>query len=154
MQNKSVNWDKVVAYLQQYRNSGHYHDLFQLTPYWQIVRNKKYLDDDFCCQTGYRHDNTKLNVHHKTYDWHGYEVQHPETPITLCESCHHTIHQNGNGKLNADYAIKVLETMWEDLKRRNAFTTAAEIVEPLFTNRLDEAIWRAEQLFKRLCELK
>lgn len=75
--------------LMDYRN-------FLKTPYWfvisQYVRYKDEHKCRLCDAKGY------LNVHHKTYEHRGFEVNHTEDLITLCGSCHSHHHDHGGTK--------------------------------------------------------
>ena len=87
LQNSDINLDIIANHLKkQYENK-----VFYLTPYWQICRNKVAKNNKFCCQLNYRHDNSKLEVHHPTYVFLGYEAQNLDRLIPLCKECHQTI---------------------------------------------------------------
>ena len=58
--------------------------------YHREVKRKVHLRDGFkCCDCG-----TKLNLelHHLSYKFKGSELEHMETVVTLCGSCHQKRH--------------------------------------------------------------
>lgn len=72
--------------------------------YWQYVKTLV-IKRDFCrCQNKKRSNTTnqlkkcgsqsKLEVHHKTYENLGNELNHLDNLITLCSKCHEKIHEN------------------------------------------------------------
>lgn len=78
--------EKEVA---DYIKNMPYKDFLQ-TPYWEAVANRKRYKANFKCELC---NNTGLlNVHHKSYKNHGYEVDHLEDLIVLCEDCHKKFH--------------------------------------------------------------
>lgn len=63
---------------------------FLQSDYWEIVRDRiLYRDNHTCQQCG---SQTRLQVHHLTYEHHGEEHLYPEDLITLCRSCHEEVH--------------------------------------------------------------
>jgi hypothetical protein len=110
-----------ITYVANYLRRLPYNKEFLRTPYWLIVRNKKLLDDNFLCQLDYKHNNSSLHVHHKTYNYHGYEAQHLECLSTLCASCHHQ-HSKGYREseptVNTSYLIDSLHNQYEELKKQ------------------------------------
>lgn len=66
-----------------------YHEFLQ-SDYWKYVRAQIIERDNNCCQEcGTKYN---LQVHHLTYENHGYEHEHPEDLITLCRGCHEEAH--------------------------------------------------------------
>ena len=65
---------------------------FLNTPYWDAVRSKKLYEAHFKCQLCGKSD-TRLNVHHNSYERHGYEAEYyKEDLIVLCDECHEKFH--------------------------------------------------------------
>lgn len=58
--------------------------------YWRSVRQVILQRDNYCCQQCGSKD--KLQVHHLTYKHHKEEHKYLEDLITLCQSCHSSIH--------------------------------------------------------------
>lgn len=110
LQHPEINLD-VIAFSLKKLN---YKLEFLFTPYWEICRNKVAKDHNFKCLMNYLHDNTILDVHHPTYDFHGYEAQNLDKLIPLCRTCHQNISdKNDEEKLknielqnNNQYIIK------------------------------------------------
>lgn len=73
-----------------YLQSLSYQD-FLRSFYWDVVRKYKLHKADFQCELCSNKGET-LNVHHKTYDHHGYEHQYLEDLIVLCRTCHERHH--------------------------------------------------------------
>lgn len=66
---------------------------FLRTPYWWVVStNVKKRAGGRCmlCNSG-----KKVAAHHRSYDNHGYEHQHQNDLICLCEKCHSKFHKKG-----------------------------------------------------------
>jgi len=59
------------------------------TKHWQQVRRKQLKISDYKCQLCSK-ENTKLHIHHKTYENIGNEKS--KDLITLCEICHKKVH--------------------------------------------------------------
>lgn len=58
---------------------------FLKTPYWNIIADlKKAVSGScvLCCS------DKRLEVHHPTYEWHGYEHRHFNDLVVLCHDCH------------------------------------------------------------------
>lgn len=69
------------------------------SPYWHRKRNKCLSRDEDrcrCCGT-----DTKLQVHHKTYDRFGDEEL--DDLVTVCDSCHMKIHNEFTRRMTAGY---------------------------------------------------
>jgi Zn finger protein HypA/HybF involved in hydrogenase expression len=66
---------------------------FLLTRFWGDVRSRKLKQARFRCQVC--NSNGRLNVHHRSYENHGYEDLHLEDLIVLCEGCHGQFHREG-----------------------------------------------------------
>lgn len=81
--------DKIAEHIK----SLNYRD-FLNTPYWKAVsaekRRKAKYRCELCNNTGL------LNVHHKTYEHHGYEKDYLNDLIVLCEDCHKKFHELGD----------------------------------------------------------
>ena len=67
---------------------------FLLTAYWRIVSEEVKRRRGECEICGSKEH---LQVHHKTYEHHGYEHMHPEDLQCLCDKCHLKVHED-NGK--------------------------------------------------------
>ena len=63
---------------------------FLQTDYWQIVRGKVLYDRGSACELCSSRD--ALNVHHRTYEYHGEEHSHLESLVLLCQPCHAKFH--------------------------------------------------------------
>ncbi len=76
-------------------NSMDYKD-FLKTPYWSVIAShKKYISSYKCNLCGKKEK--KLNVHHNSYNNHGYEHKRSvmnDDLICLCEACHQKFHNN------------------------------------------------------------
>ena len=66
---------------------------FLNTPYWDAVRSKKLYLSGYKCSLC--NCNTNLQVHHKTYENHGYEHNNLDDLIVLCSNCHSKQHGKG-----------------------------------------------------------
>lgn len=73
--------------------------------YWQLARHSRFMKDDYeCKRCKAKLKSSFLNAHHKNYDSRGYEIENNQKDlITLCVSCHQTIHRNSNANVNAKY---------------------------------------------------
>lgn len=84
----SVNWDEVAKALKKLS-----YDEFLLTFYWDIIKRRmRGLADNRCrvCNS-----DSLLNVHHRTYEHHGYEIQNLNDLTVLCEECHTLYYEAG-----------------------------------------------------------
>jgi len=64
---------------------------FLQTKYWKIVR--EFAIEKACKRCELCYSQTKLNVHHKTYDHHYEEHKYYKTDlIVLCQECHSKFH--------------------------------------------------------------
>lgn len=83
-----VNYDMVAAHIQDmpYRD-------FLTTPYWVAIAEKVKQKNNFRCEMCGAHTRY-LNVHHPTYDFHGYELQNINKLRCLCADCHELFHNN------------------------------------------------------------
>lgn len=63
---------------------------FLKTPYWEAISYKKKQLAGFRCELC--NNNGYLNVHHRTYKYHGYELYHMDDLIVLCNDCHKKFH--------------------------------------------------------------
>ena len=83
-----LNEDEIAKYI-----TGMPYADFLCTPYWKTIADYvKHKYDGVCKLCGHK-DN--LNVHHKTYDNHGYEHRAAVIEsdlIILCRDCHEKIH--------------------------------------------------------------
>ena len=66
-----------------------YKDFLQ-TPYWKAISQKVMKKANYKCQLC--NSNENLNVHHRTYEHHGYELYHINDLICLCQDCHEIHH--------------------------------------------------------------
>lgn len=74
-----------------YINDMDYHD-FLITPYWRIIARHMKKKAKYKCQLC--NSKGQLNVHHRTYDNHGYELTKCEEDlICLCQDCHEKFHE-------------------------------------------------------------
>lgn len=82
----SVNSETIKEYIIKMR----YRD-FLNTRYWMIIADyKKHCADRKCQLCG---SSTSVNVHHKTYEHHGIEIDYyKEDLIVLCKNCHEKFH--------------------------------------------------------------
>jgi len=64
---------------------------FLKTPYWKsiskFIKNRDFNRCEICGSQ------KRLHVHHKTYNHHGDELHHLDDLITLCRTCHSSIHE-------------------------------------------------------------
>lgn len=85
--------DTVIAnYIKQMKYSD-----FLKTPYWKYISWKtKYRANNVCALCG---KGGKLNVHHKSYENHGYEHcwKGANDLIVLCQNCHAKFHDKVGG---------------------------------------------------------
>jgi hypothetical protein len=77
--------DVVAVYIQEMK----YKD-FLKTPYWRAISEKKRHEAKYRCQMC--NSEGILNVHHRTYDIHGYEMENMKDLIVLCDDCHKKHH--------------------------------------------------------------
>jgi 5-methylcytosine-specific restriction endonuclease McrA len=83
------NKDRVTPRESERLKSLPYSD-FLVTSYWNQIRKEMVKEADHKCQLC--NNNSILHVHHKTYENHGYEHEHLEDLIVLCEGCHRKFH--------------------------------------------------------------
>lgn len=83
---RGVNYESIAKYIK----GIDYHD-FLLTPFWKAIAVKKLKDANFKCQLCSA--GGQLNVHHSTYEHHGYEQFHLNDLIVLCNECHKHHHK-------------------------------------------------------------
>lgn len=69
-----------------------YRDFLQ-TPYWKAIAYEKKRKSNFKCELC--NNEGLLNVHHKTYERHGYEFYNLKDLIVLCDDCHKKFHGTG-----------------------------------------------------------
>lgn len=81
----NVDFDMVAEYIQE---MNYY--TFLNTIYWKVVAKKVKERAGYRCQLCNSSEN--LNVHHRSYRNHGYEVLHLEDLICLCHECHEKHH--------------------------------------------------------------
>ena len=72
--------DKIANYIK----SMNYRD-FLKTPYWIMISDARKGSSNGCVCCG---STNRLEVHHPTYDWHGYEHKHFMELVPLCHKCH------------------------------------------------------------------
>lgn len=80
--------DQIVEYIQNME----YSDFLQ-TAYWDAIRSQKLYLSRYKCSLC--DDNQNLQVHHKTYEHHGYEHIYLDDLIVLCGRCHSKHHGKG-----------------------------------------------------------
>lgn len=69
---------------------------FLRTPYWREVSDIVKMRDRYkCTSCGSK---KKLQVHHKVYDFRGFDHIHIHTLKTVCDDCHRRIHKIGREK--------------------------------------------------------
>lgn len=87
--------DRIAEYIQ----TMNYKD-FLNSPYWKaIAKYRKYKANYKCCVCGNKQN---LNVHHNTYEHHGYEHKHSyimSDLTVLCNECHKKFHLKENNQL-------------------------------------------------------
>lgn len=91
----------------------------QNDPYWQRVRHKILIRDNFTCQISGK--KTMLSVHHIAYtvngvDIRGKELQYLDWLITLNQDVHEQVHKNNGHALNPGNACKINAV---EFKKRN-----------------------------------
>jgi hypothetical protein len=69
------------------------YDEFLASEYWQDCRRLILTRDNFRCVKC--NANQKLQVHHLTYEHHGFEMEYLDDLITLCRRCHASAHHGG-----------------------------------------------------------
>ena len=84
----SSNPDELADYIK----NMDYKD-FLYTPYWDAVRSQKLYRSGYKCSLC--DSNINLQVHHKTYEHHGYEHENLDDLIVLCGNCHSKHHGKG-----------------------------------------------------------
>lgn len=67
-----------------------YRDFLQ-TPYWKAISSQVMKRNNYRCQLCGKQG--LLNVHHASYDIHGYERQNYDKLVCLCEDCHQIHHK-------------------------------------------------------------
>ena len=89
---------------------------FLKTPYWKTVSEKKRREVNYRCQIC--NLNGKLSVHHRTYNFHGYEHLHLKELVVLCDECHKTHHrvehQPPQKQAEPPQNEAILPKTWED----------------------------------------
>ncbi len=65
--------------------------VFLATPYWKGVASRVRQQARFSCSLCSEKERS-LEVHHRTYEHHGYEHMHLEDLICLCDLCHSKFH--------------------------------------------------------------
>lgn len=84
---KTFEYDKFT--LAQFIKSMDYKEFLQ-TPYWKAIAERvKYKAKNKCQLCNGTED---LNVHHRSYENHGDELNHMEDLICICQSCHQKHH--------------------------------------------------------------
>lgn len=74
---------------------------FLNTKYWNII--SRYLRKNInMCQFLYYHNNKYLEIHHRTYDILGKELQNLNDLLCLCQECHKTFHNKEINQLKHD----------------------------------------------------
>ena len=80
--------------------------------YWQQVKRKVKLRDNFTCIIKGCGKKVNLETHHITYQVFGfsiigYELQYLQWLVTLCENCHHSVHKNKKHPLNPKNPLRI-----------------------------------------------
>lgn len=94
MQNQVVDWNNIAQYIQMELT----YEEFLLTEYWLIISQYMKIKSNFTCTDCGKKFKifSQLNVHHKSYERHGWEhleeVQN-EDLVVCCESCHKKRHE-------------------------------------------------------------
>lgn len=71
---------------------------FQKTKYWKAISWRRKRMDGMVCKDCGCDDQTKLRVHHFTYENHGDERHHFDDLITICDECHRFRHSEEANK--------------------------------------------------------
>lgn len=79
--------DKIKVF--EYASKMFYYD-FLKTPYWHAVRYKIIQKSNFKCSLC--NSNHSLQVHHRSYENRGYEIDTQKDLICLCKNCHEKFH--------------------------------------------------------------
>jgi len=80
------NYNPIYVGLEKYKE-------FLNTKYWKII--SAYLRQKINkCEFKYSHNNKYLEIHHKTYDILGKELQNLSDLVCLCSKCHKIFHEN------------------------------------------------------------
>lgn len=66
------------------------YQVFLASRYWQIIRKHKIILAGRACQLCKLP--RALEVHHRSYKWHGYEHEHMSDLVVLCCNCHRKFH--------------------------------------------------------------
>jgi hypothetical protein len=131
LSSEHINLDHIANHL----NFLRYYEEFLITPYWQICRNKKLLDDKFLCQMDFHHNNRRLQVHHKTYKYHGYEAQHMDCLMTLCHDCHDLISkgfvEKKEPEINWGYRVEEFHYKIEKFHKQKELLADLEVLTPV-----------------------
>lgn len=80
-----VDYEAVCEYI----NEMDYKD-FICTPYWKAIAENVRKRANYKCQIC--NNSGVLNVHHRTYEHHGYELNNQRDLICLCADCHSKFH--------------------------------------------------------------
>lgn len=92
--------------------------------YWVRVKRKIKLRDNFTCVIGECGKQTKLSVHHITYQVYGFsivgsELQYLDWLILLCETCHHEVHKDKSHKLHPKNPFRMNVIQFKEYQRIN-----------------------------------
>jgi hypothetical protein len=92
----TIKYKSDYSYIGNFFKKMKYKD-FLNTLYWRIISKCiRELAHNKCQVCGEKEK--KLNVHHNTYEHHGFEITHTEDLVCLCEECHHLYHENNKIK--------------------------------------------------------
>lgn len=89
-------WEEVTQHVDSDMVADHikgmkYQD-FLNTLYWKTIAEKKKYRDKKCAVCN---STQNLNVHHRTYEHHGYELRYMwKDLVCLCHECHEKYHFN------------------------------------------------------------
>lgn len=80
--------------------------------YWNTVKRKIKLRENFTCGIKCCGNQNNLAVHHISYMAFGFsivgdELNYLEWLILLCETCHHTVHKNKKHPLNPKNPFRI-----------------------------------------------
>ena len=75
--------------VEEYIKDMDYYDFLE-TPYWKAIAEYIRKRADYKCQLCNSTEN--LNVHHRTYEHHGDELNNLRDLICICEDCHYKFH--------------------------------------------------------------
>jgi len=66
------------------------YSIFLQTLYWKTIAEKVRIESKYKCKIC--NSSNHLSVHHRTYRNHGYELDHMEDLVCICQECHSKFH--------------------------------------------------------------